>query len=577
MSLIPGLARVTNPFTRLLAQTVNTPGIEPGDKGVLDSGSHTSSNLSTSSGSDSESGDESTGTTLSRVSSSSPSSSEEIFHSAYNGPRLSAGPLAVGGLRITTSNTLSSGPGIGTVSGQNNENEDSVESDLPVGIGRFDGIRDSRNLAHPARKRKDPPLPLTTSISDSDNDGGSDLRGPSKKLKSIPGTVERSFEVRLKRETLNFDLPSSRPTQPVGHNAIGVGANAFAASSSAVLPPATTVAGAVAGSAAVPVRPARDVLFTAASFDGFLERIKQVAPDLRLPFGLAEPHSVARILGMAGNLTTGLLWVLGMSDVQELSLGPSLQDHNGLNIRTIEPRDFFRELHGHGLFKCLTRLSCDNVPLKDDSIVHLHGLQLQHLSLIGTGIPNAAVFVLVPLRETLQSLWISANPALDNDAVPAVMMLKKLDHLALDGTSVDIEGLRRLAETFHTNHRKVRVDIPQYCCHYMEYMPRLYLVDIPPYLVSEVDGIYRLQLVDLRRNLAAHSAVNRSILTTGNKGELRDRLRQLLVKRKRDLMVKKMWKEGQQMRDVIEYSAGSEGSRGRAGGIGVEDDDDNDV
>ena len=48
------------------------------------------------------------------------------------------------------------------------------------------------------------------------------------------------------------------------------------------------------------------------------------------------------------------------------------------------------ELHLHGAFKNLVRLSCDNVSLKDDSMVYLHCLPLQDLSLSGTNLANAA-------------------------------------------------------------------------------------------------------------------------------------------------------------------------------------------
>lgn len=71
-----------------------------------------------------------------------------------------------------------------------------------------------------------------------------------------------------------------------------------------------------------------------------------------------------------------------------------------------------------------------------------------------------------------------------------------------------------------------------------------YLLTIPPQLLSAPEQVWRLPLVALRQNLAAHSAVNKSISTTGNKAELHDRLLVLLRTRMEDLDVVKMWEEG---------------------------------
>jgi len=80
-------------------------------------------------------------------------------------------------------------------------------------------------------------------------------------------------------------------------------------------------------------------------------------------------------------------------------------------------------------------------------------------------------------------------------------------------------------------------------------MHHQYLLHPVPPLLDRYDreDIWSLQLVELRKNLAAHSAVNRAILTTGNKTEMRLRLSDVLMKRERDLMVKRMYEDGLSM------------------------------
>ena len=144
-------------------------------------------------------------------------------------------------------------------------------------------------------------------------------------------------------------------------------------------------------------------------------------------------------------------------------------------------------------------------------------------------------------------------------------MLKNLKLLILEGTHVDMGGLRRFAGSIHSENRKLRIEIPLHCQHYLSRklvlsrpiklltehhmvtdMHHHYLLHPVPPLLSRYDreDIWNLQLVELRKNLAAHSAVNRAILTTGNKTEMRLRLSDVLMKRERDLMVKRMYEDG---------------------------------
>jgi hypothetical protein len=166
---------------------------------------------------------------------------------------------------------------------------------------------------------------------------------------------------------------------------------------------------------------------------------------------------------------------------------------------------------------------------------------------------------------------------IDDDAIPALITFKKLKHLGVDGTSIGIEGLRRFAGEIHYKDRKIRIEIPRYLQYYLDRMSphsfsasihnspfpiitdlhHEYLLTIPAPFITSPGDIDRLQLVDLRKNLAAHSRVNRGISTTGNKREMGERLRNLLVRRHGDLRVKKMWEEGWAL-GLSESGAGGE-------------------
>lgn len=51
-------------------------------------------------------------------------------------------------------------------------------------------------------------------------------------------------------------------------------------------------------------------------------------------------------------------------------------------------------------------------------------------------------------------------------------------------------------------------------------------------------------MAEIRANLNAHWEVNKRIVTTGNKNDLRERLKELLARRKDDLLVKEMVENG---------------------------------
>ncbi|KAJ3567806.1 hypothetical protein NP233_g6120 [Leucocoprinus birnbaumii] len=518
-------ARATNPFTRRLAQSVNTPGMEPDDKGVLDSDSDTS--FSTTSTSSSSSSDNTSTTASDDTSSSAASGSASGQSRNASGSRLGSNsnkrlpskPLSVKELvsRIAR--------GINGSDMQHNQV-----------TRRFNGLRDSRLLARPPRKRKE----LHTEDGDSDDD--SDLRGPAKKTRSIAGSLEKSFEVKLKRETLKYDVPSSRGDQVHVDATVALAEDPTAP---ILASPVDSYSWLVSPRLQVEVDEYPISLPMANNkslSNDLLDKVKEAAPMIRLPGSVKNAQTLARYLGRNGLLTTALMVIIGSTDVQELILGPSLQDHNGLNIG---PPDLFRGLHGYGTFKHLLRLSCDNVPVKYDNVIHLHGLPLQYLRLNVTGLSNAAVFVLVPLQNSLTHLSISGNPAINNDAIPALIMFKLLELLVIEGTSINMEGLRCFAKSAISEKRKIRVEIPLDCRNYLNNLHNKYLLNPSPPLLTRYDylSICVLQLVDLRKNLMAHDKEKR-VSTTGNKKELRERLDALLEMRAKDLKVKKMYEDG---------------------------------
>jgi len=47
-------------------------------------------------------------------------------------------------------------------------------------------------------------------------------------------------------------------------------------------------------------------------------------------------------------------------------------------------------------------------------------------------------------------------------------MFKNLKLLILEGTHVDMDGLRRLAGSIHSENRKLRIEIPLHCQYYLD-------------------------------------------------------------------------------------------------------------
>jgi hypothetical protein len=68
----------------------------------------------------------------------------------------------------------------------------------------------------------------------------------------------------------------------------------------------------------------------------------------------------------------------------------------------------------------------------------------------------------------LTQLSLAKNPDIDNEAVPAILLLSKLSFLSIFDTSIEMIGLRRLAETIFEENRTVNVEIPFVCEAYID-------------------------------------------------------------------------------------------------------------
>jgi hypothetical protein len=60
---------------------------------------------------------------------------------------------------------------------------------------------------------------------------------------------------------------------------------------------------------------------------------------------------------------------------------------------------------------------------------------------------NRSVFLLVSLKQTLTQLSLAKNPNINNEVVPAILLLSNLSFLSIFDTSIEMIGLHHLAET----------------------------------------------------------------------------------------------------------------------------------
>ena len=161
----------------------------------------------------------------------------------------------------------------------------------------------------------------------------------------------------------------------------------------------------------------------------------------------------------------------------------SISGYDGLNLCG---REIYSVLSRPQSFQNLADVSFLGVRLLDVDIIHLYGLlRLSCLLLNSTGIGNEgcvvayidslkiyltfnSVFLLVPLKLSLTRLSLAANPNIDNDAVPALLLFSKLVFLSILDTSIDIHGLRRVAQDIRNHGRVMDIEIPRVCEEYID-------------------------------------------------------------------------------------------------------------
>lgn len=80
---------------------------------------------------------------------------------------------------------------------------------------------------------------------------------------------------------------------------------------------------------------------------------------------------------------------------------------------------------------------------------------------------NQSLFYLTPLRRTLTDLDIANNPKINDDAIPAVLVLYKLQYLCFPGTGITMDGVRRLARTLKEQDHDMEVEVPRHCVDYI--------------------------------------------------------------------------------------------------------------
>lgn len=171
------------------------------------------------------------------------------------------------------------------------------------------------------------------------------------------------------------------------------------------------------------------------------------------------------------------------------------------------------------------------------------------------------MYHLVALKRTLEEVDLSHNPRVDDDAIPALLTLRKLQFLSLVETNVTMVGMRRLAlesnaGTESEDDRRLYVEAPRVVEDYLDgripCMPSDVLI-AEKYHIADLDGKYlvnpelplivssamvpQLSAGALKRNLAAHGMCNPSISASGTEEEMAERLARILRAREGDLAV----------------------------------------
>ncbi|KAF7290065.1 hypothetical protein HMN09_01311600 [Mycena chlorophos] len=415
--------------------------------------------------------------------------------------------------------------------------EDDDESTLVKKTASSSGNANPDAAADPkAKAAKAVPVPVLRpplKRKRSDSTSLSALRGSPKYARSELSITQSSFEISVKRERIQYfshkytyspfiAQPSKSAKKPASQ-VVELKARVRALEDEFYGPPIGTES-------------PRGLKPFIARLDAFMPGIRLQERLLRLPD--LSHQTIADYLGQQGLLGPQVLAILRTSEIWRLLLTESMNDAQGLNIggRSILPN--FSKPNS---FLFLQELSFNGTPVQDIDLVHIHHLpRLVTLLLNGTGIGNEGVFHIVALRRSLLQLSIATNPLIDDDCVPALILLSKLSFMTILDTSIDMPGIRRLAKAVADAQRIIDIEITAPCEVYMSNLAQHYLLTITPPLIDRPSAVPALSAAALKRNLAAHAACNAAIVATGSKPEMAARLRTLLETREMDLLVRGM-------------------------------------
>ncbi|KAJ7464597.1 hypothetical protein FB451DRAFT_1561839 [Mycena latifolia] len=363
----------------------------------------------------------------------------------------------------------------------------------------------------------------------------SDLDGPPKYARSVQSVHESSFEFSARRERIQY-FPQKPQYSPLA------------------LPKQPASKTSLTDDLKAKVRSLEDQLYgppigteSPRGIKPLIQRLDALMPGIRLQERLSKlselsHQAIADFLGENGLLNVRVVTILRTSEIWRLALAESMGDEDGLNLAGKGILPVFSKPNS---FLFLSELSFSGTRVLDHDLVHIQHLpRLAHLLLNNTGIGNEAIYNLVALRRSLHQLSIATNPHIDDDAVPAILLLSKLTFLTILDTSIDMPGLRRLAQTIFDDRRVIDIEIPSACDHYIDNMSAHYLVDPKPPLIDNVAVVPELSAAALKRNLAAHAERNAAVIAGGTKPEMVERLRRILETRQMDLLVREMIQGG---------------------------------
>ncbi|KAJ7897412.1 hypothetical protein B0H13DRAFT_2337944 [Mycena leptocephala] len=348
----------------------------------------------------------------------------------------------------------------------------------------------------------------------------SDLDGPSKYARSIQSVHESSFEISVKRERLQFFPPKPQYSH-------------------FVLPKKSILKAPLTDDLKAKIRTLEDELYG--------PPIGTESPRGLKPF--IEPIKPSPTF--SANTVSSTSASSRFFELQRSGgcLDESMGDEDGLNLagKDVLPGRGARSLQQTPQLSILVRALVERHSHPRHRCRPIHHLpRLVTLIMNNTGIGNEAIFHLVALRRSLLQLSIATNPHIDDDAVPAILLLSKLSFLTILDTSIDMPGLRQLAQTIYDESRVIDIEIPSPASSTSTvHMAKNYLLNPVPPLIENPTVVPELSLAALKRNLAAHAACNPAIVAAGTKPELVDRLRTLLETRKADILVREMIQGGE--------------------------------